>query len=234
MTVVDSEAIRVLLVDDDEDDRLIIGAMLADQERVRFVVDWCRTYDEALRTMSEQRHDVYLIDYRLGERTGLELVREGFALRPLAPVIMVTGLPTYEIDLEASALGVAGFVVKQDLDPAGLERSIRYAISLQKAERYARALRGAEDGIWDWDLASDRVYFSTRWRAILGEQEHTQDELSSAWLDRVHGDDLPRLKSAIATHLDGKTSHLECDHRLRHTDGTWRWVTVRGLAIRRP
>jgi diguanylate cyclase (GGDEF)-like protein/PAS domain S-box-containing protein len=229
-----SETVRVLLVDDDEDDRLIIGGMLVDQDRVRFVVDWCPTYEQALVAIGEQRHDVYLIDYRLGERTGLELVREGFASRPRAPVVMVTGQATYEIDLEASALGVAGFVIKQNLNPIELERSIRYAISFQKAERYARAVRGAKDGIWDWDLVTDRVYFSTRWLAILGEREYTRGESPSAWFDRVDADDLPRLRTAIATHLDGGAPHLQCEHRLRHADGTWRWVMVRGLAIRRP
>jgi diguanylate cyclase (GGDEF)-like protein/PAS domain S-box-containing protein len=225
---------RVLLVEDDEDDHLIMSGLLAGHACARFVVDWLPTYDEALVAIGEQRHDVYLIDYRLGKRTGLELVREGFAARPTAPVIIVTGQPTYEIDLEASALGVADFVVKQGLDATALERSIRYAITFQKAERYALAVRGANDGIWDWDLVTDRISFSTRWNAILGDWQHPRDGPSSVWFDRVSPDDLPRLNSAITTYLAGNAPHLECEHRVRHSDGTWRWVKVRGLAIRRP
>ena len=227
-----SEALRVLLVDDDEDDYLIISDMLEDQDRERFSLDWCSGYSEALASIGEQRHDVYLIDYRLGRRTGLELVREGFSSRPLAPVIIVTGQPTYEIDLEASALGVADFVVKQNLDPVELERSIRYAISFQKAERYALAVRGADDGIWDWDLASDWIYFSPRWQRIVGQPERVREGDPSVWFDRVEPGDLPQLRTAIDTHLDGGTSYLRCEHRLRHADGTWRSVLVRGLAIR--
>jgi diguanylate cyclase (GGDEF)-like protein/PAS domain S-box-containing protein len=226
------ETVRVLLVDDDEDDCLIVDEMLAAQNRIRFVLDWRATYDDALVAIAEQRHDVYLVDYRLGERTGLELVREAFASRPSAPVIMITGRATYEIDLEASVLGVTDFVVKQDLNAVGLERSIRYAISFQKAERYALAVRGANDGIWDWNLATDRIYFSPRWRAIVGQPGHAREEKPGAWLGRVHAGDLPRLKGAIATYLAGETSHLECEHRLRRADGSWRWVMVRGLAIR--
>jgi diguanylate cyclase (GGDEF)-like protein/PAS domain S-box-containing protein len=225
------KTVRVLLVDDDEDDCLIIGQMLENQVEVRFVVEFCPTYDEGLAVIGEQRHDVYLIDYRLGERTGLELVREGFAPRPQAPVIMVTGQPTYEIDLEASALGVTDFVVKQDLDPVGLERSIRYAICLQKAGRFALAVRCANDGIWDWDLLTDWLYLSPRWQAIVGHPEHAREETPSAWLDRVHPGDTSKLQSAIATSLDDGAPHLQCEHRLRHADGTWRWVMVRGLAI---
>jgi diguanylate cyclase (GGDEF)-like protein/PAS domain S-box-containing protein len=225
---------RVLLVEDDEDDYLIISELLAGHTRARFVVDWLPSYDEALVAIGEQRHDIYLIDYRLGERTGLELIREGFAGRPTAPVIIVTGQPTYEIDLEASAMGVADFVVKQHLDAESLERSIRYAITFQRAERYALAVRGANDGIWDWDLVTDRISFSTRWNAILGDWQHPRDGPPSVWFDRVSPDDLPRLNSAITTYLAGGAPHLECEHRVRHSDGTWRWVKVRGLAIRRP
>jgi DNA-binding NtrC family response regulator len=146
-----AESLRLLLVDDDEDDYLITRELLAGQDRVRFVIDWCSTYDDALERILAQAHDVYLIDYRLAERTGLDLVREGFAARPLAPVIILTGQSDYRIDLEASALGVTDYLVKQELSAAGLERSIRYAVSHQKTltelikseERYALAVRAA-------------------------------------------------------------------------------------------
>jgi diguanylate cyclase (GGDEF)-like protein/PAS domain S-box-containing protein len=94
------------------------------------------------------------------------------------------------------------------------------------------AVRGANDGIWDWDLVTDRIYFSPRWQAIVGQSEHACEEEPSAWFDRVHPGDLPKLQSAIATYLGGGMPHLQCEHRLRHADGTWRWVMVRGVAIR--
>ncbi len=232
MSTVDPEDVRVLLVDDDEDDFVITRDMLERQDRMRFSVEWAADYDQALAVIREQRHDVYLVDYQLGERTGLELMREGFASRPFAPVIMLTGLATYEIDLEATALGVTDFLVKQELDSARLERSIRYAISHQKAERYALAVRAANDGIWDWDLQTDRIYFSPRWHAILGQPEEARDEQPSVWFDLVAPDDLPQLRNAIDAHLEGRTPHLECEHRMRHADGGWRWVMTRGVATR--
>jgi diguanylate cyclase (GGDEF)-like protein/PAS domain S-box-containing protein len=235
-----SPPVRVLLVEDDEDDYLITRDMLAHQDRVRFTVDWSACYPDGLTAIGEQRHDVYLIDYRLGERTGLELVREGFSEQPFAPVIMLTGQAAYEIDLEATALGVTDYLVKQELDPLGLERSIRYAISHQKAvgdlsrseERYSLAVRAAYDGIWDWDLVAGKIYFSPRWRAILGQPEQITDDDPSTWLDLVHAGDVLRLRGAIEAHLDGRTPHLQSEHRMRHADGTWRWVMTRGLAIR--
>ncbi len=224
--------IRVLLVEDDEDDYLITRDMLAEQDSSRFELDWQPDYDGALQAIRMQCHDVYLIDYRLGERTGLQLMREGFADRPPAPVIMLTGQATHQIDLEATALGVTAFLVKQELVAAGLERSIRYAISHQKAERHALATRAANDGIWDWDLEADRIYFSPRWHALLGLTARARERRPSAWFDLVAPEDLPRLQGAIAAHLAGRTAHLECEHRLRHADGGWRWVTARGLVSR--
>src|SRR5438045_274450 len=96
----DRELLSVLLVEDDEDDYLITRDLLAGQERARFKVEWCRSYDAALAAIREQRHDVYLIDYRLGAHTGLELVREAFTTRRSAPVLILTGQSDYEIDLE--------------------------------------------------------------------------------------------------------------------------------------
>ena len=237
-----AESLRVLLVEDDEDDYLLTSEMLAGTERAHFDLDWCRDFQQALDAIREQRHDVYLIDYRLGARTGLDLVREAFASRPLAPVVMLTGETAYEIDLEATALGVADYLVKGELTPAGLERSIRYAVSnattlhalSESQERYALAVHAASDGIWDWDLASDRIYFSPRWHAILGRPEQAEEHDPPSWFKLVHREDVMKLRAAIDAHLEGRCSHLEVEHRMRHADGSWRWVLTRGLAIRSP
>jgi diguanylate cyclase (GGDEF)-like protein/PAS domain S-box-containing protein len=232
VTTISREAVRVLLVEDDEHDYIITRDMLANQGGARYEVEWSAEYAEALDAIRDQRHDVYLVDYRLGERTGLELVREGFASRPFAPVIMLTGQPSHEVDLEATALGVTDFLVKQELDSDRLERSLRYAISHQQAERYVLAVRAASDGIWDWDLLADRIYLSPRWHSILGQPEAAGDETPAAWFELVDADDLIRLRAAITAHLDGDTPHLECEHRMRHADGSWRWVMTRGIATR--
>jgi len=235
-----TEPIRVLLVEDDEDDYLITRDLLARQNLARFALDWCADYDTALSTIGEQRHDVYMIDYRLGEHTGLDLVRDGFVSRRQAPVIMLTGQTDYWIDLEATALGVTDFLLKQELNPLSLERSIRYAISHHRAlldlalsqQRYVLVARAVNDGIWDWDQQTGQVYFSPRWQEILGRPESSGDADPTAWFGLVHPDDLPRLRAAIDAHLRGRTSHLQSEHRMRHADGTWRWVLTRGLAIR--
>ena len=226
------ETVRLLVVEDDEDDFLITRDLLDEQDRLPVSVDWSRTYAAALAEIRRQAHDVYLVDYRLGEHTGLELMREAFASRPFAPVIMLTGQPTQDIDLEATALGATDFLSKRGLTADELERSIRYAISHQKAERYALAARAANDGIWDWDLVTDRIYLSPRWFAILGGAEEARDVHPSVWFDLVAADDVLRLRNEIEAHLAGQTPHLETEFRMRHRDGSWRWVIARGLTTR--
>ncbi len=98
-------------------------------------------------------------------------------------------------------------------------------------ERYALAVRAANDGIWDWDLIANRMYYSPRWHATLGHPEHTHSDDPAAWFGLVHTGDLARLESAIEAHLTGRTPHLQSEHRIRHADGSWRWVTARGVAI---
>jgi len=99
-------------------------------------------------------------------------------------------------------------------------------------ERYALAERGANDGLWDWDLAAKRIYFSPRFKRMLGFRE---DELSAnpdSWLKRVHPDDRERLSGDLQRHLEGRSPHLEIEHRIRHADGSWRWMLLRGTAFR--
>jgi diguanylate cyclase (GGDEF)-like protein len=122
--------------------------------------------------------------------------------------------------------------------------------ALQASEqRYAIAARAANDGLWEWDLATNAVSFSCRWKAIVGVVEATApaaalDARAPArpvaavephiedWLERIHPEDKERLMSALRAHLDGLTSHFENEHRLRHENGTWRWVLCRGLVVR--
>jgi diguanylate cyclase (GGDEF)-like protein/PAS domain S-box-containing protein len=97
-------------------------------------------------------------------------------------------------------------------------------------DRYALAWQAAGDGIWDWDLGTDRLWLSDSWRAIVGSQG--QGEAPSEWLDRVHPADREALQSTILAHLAGCSARFESEHRLRHQDGSWRWVLARGQARR--
>ncbi|HCF1525244.1 putative bifunctional diguanylate cyclase/phosphodiesterase [Pseudomonas aeruginosa] len=103
--------------------------------------------------------------------------------------------------------------------------------SLEDSEaRYARALRGANDGIWDWHIGFDRLYVSERWASMLGLSRDALGESSASWFGRVHPDDLPALRQAIDDHLQGRTAFLHHQYRMRRQDGDYLWVLVRGVA----
>jgi len=102
----------------------------------------------------------------------------------------------------------------------------------ESEERYALAARGANDGLWDWDLRVGVFYASQRWREIAGLPEDERLSPEESWLERVHPGDAPAVRAALEAHLTGRSPHFACEHRLRHTDGSYRWVLVRGCAVR--
>ena len=130
----DEEPVRVLLVDDDEDDCVLTRNLLAEAEEVRFELEWVTTYEAALEAMERAQHHVYLVDYCLGERDGLELLRAAIAGGCKAPIIMLTGWGDHAVDVAAMQAGAADYLDKGQLNPQLLERSIRYAIERKQAE----------------------------------------------------------------------------------------------------
>jgi diguanylate cyclase (GGDEF)-like protein/PAS domain S-box-containing protein len=235
-----SESLRILLVEDDEDDFVLTRSMLQVPGTAWFQLEWEQSYLPALQAIREARHDLYLVDYRLGDRTGLDLVRDAWDSEPPAPVIVLTGQDDYEVDVQASELGVTDYLVKGTIDAPSLERTIRYAVrhhqvmvDLRRSEeRYAVAVQATNDGIWDWDLAGESMHFSDRWKALLGYADAFASDRPDAWFDLVHPDDVSRLRREINLHLAGESMHFENEHRIRHADGSWRWVLTRGLTTR--
>jgi PAS domain S-box-containing protein len=102
----------------------------------------------------------------------------------------------------------------------------------ESEERYSLAAQGANDGLWDWDISADKVYYSPRWKFMLGYEENEIGESLNEWLRRVHPEDSDRVQEDIDQHLEGKTSAFESEHRVRHKDGSYRWVLSRAVAVR--
>lgn len=126
--------LKVLLVEDDEDDYVFTRDLLAEIGAGRFEVDWCQTYETGLDHLIEGSADVCLLDFRLGARTGLELLRDARSQRSNIPIILMTGLSDAEVDLEAMRSGAADYLVKGEIKASLLERSIRYALQQRRAE----------------------------------------------------------------------------------------------------
>ena len=98
-------------------------------------------------------------------------------------------------------------------------------------ERWQLALKGTNAGIWDWDAKANEVFFSKRWKEMLGFEEHEFPDLSRAWEERVHPEDLPRVHKELSSHLEGKTPFYETEYRIKHKNGDYLWVMARGQAL---
>ena len=104
----------------------------------------------------------------------------------------------------------------------------------ESQERYSLAVRGTNDGLWDWNLATDDVFYSVRWKAMLGYPEAELGGGPDTWLSRIHPDDLGRVKADLHAHRQDRTLHFQNEHRIVHKDGAYRWMLARGIAERDP
>jgi PAS domain S-box-containing protein len=121
--------IKVLLIEDDEDDVLLAKEYLGESKYYRFEVDWESNAKEAREKMTNKQYNVFLIDYRLGSENGLDLIKFAQDNGVLVPCILLTGQGDLKVDLDASRYGAADYLVKTELNADLLERSIRYALS---------------------------------------------------------------------------------------------------------
>lgn len=181
----DNRSVRVLLVDDDEDDYILTRDLLDQSRETQFELDWIFQYDAALEVMCQHRHDIYLLDYRLGERNGLELLEQAIANGCRVPMILLTGRGDRSIDLAAMKAGAADFLDKSQLKAPLLERSIRYALERHRAEQKIREQAALLDVATDailvqnldgqitfWNKAAQQIY---GWHSeeVLGKNANT-------------------------------------------------------------
>ena len=101
-----------------------------------------------------------------------------------------------------------------------------------REERFALVVQGTNDGIWDWDLKTDDVYYSPRWKAMLGYEDHELANRFETWRNLLHPDDLGPALTELQDYLEGRSSAYRIEVRMRHKDGSYRWISARGGALR--
>jgi len=144
----------------------------------------------------------------------------------------------YSVRADISAGGETGLLIGSFNDMLSQiesrEKALQAALSSlrESDERYALAARGANDGLWDWDLISNRIYFSPRWGQMLGYDESDQWSDPEEWFSRIHPADCARVRAEIAAHCEDKTSEFVSEYRMLHKSGGWIWTLSRGFAVR--
>ena len=228
--------IRVLLVDDDEDDFVLTRDLLAEAEGGAFCLDWEHSYAGALEAIARGEHDVYLLDYRLGGRNGLELLRETIG-RCGAPMILLTGQSDREVDAEAMRAGAADYLVKGRIDASLLGRSIRYAL---ERDRAVRALRESEQRYQRLvELSPDAVIVHAEGRIVfvngagvrLLGAEAADDLLGLPILSFVHGDFHDAVRERIGKLLEAEAEAPFAEEKLVRLDGALLDAEVAAVAF---
>ncbi len=177
-----NNVIRILIVDDDEDDFFITSDYIKHIPGSQFEIDWCHRYEDALRQVCEKGHDLYFVDYRLGAHTGVELLREALENGCEQPIILLTGKGNQAVDVEAMQLGAVDYLIKTELNTEKLERSIRYALeraasvrALRANERKYRSIfEKSKDMVFITDDMYDFKDVNEAWQQQLG---YTREEL---------------------------------------------------------
>jgi PAS domain S-box-containing protein len=237
------EPLRVLVVEADD-----MLALVAEVLATKPVSHGCaRTVAGAASYLTAYGPaDVLIVDRMLPDGDGLEVIDVARRHNPQVEVVVMSGLSSFEAVLDAIRAGSTDYVPKplelEALDLA-LERAFdqvtlkreashTYALLTLSEERYSLALRASNDGLWDWDLATNHIYLSPRWKEMLGLEGEQLGNSPDEWFGRVHCEDLPGLLRAISELIRDDVDAFTIEYRVRHADGGYRWFQVRGVVVR--
>lgn len=238
---------KILLVDDAPEDRSMYRRYLQSDAAVDYVFWEASLGEEALAMQRNLRPDCILLDYQLPDINGLECLRRLTVQTDpeTPPVVMLTGVGSESIAVDALKRGAADYLVKMSLTPESLQRTVHHAVEkmhLQHAllvqrqqikeseERLRLALEAAQMGVWDWDIATDTVAWSEHMGPGFGLPAGASPRTLSGFLSLVHAADRERIASIVADAVaQGKDYHIE--FRVPLPNGDLRWRSASGRAV---
>lgn len=208
--------VRILVVDDDEDDFMILREFIHKIEGHDFIIDWCNIYQEAAEKICEGKYHLYFVDYRLGAKTGLELIGEAIGNNCEEPFILLTGNGNLTLDRKAMETGAIDYLVKGELSPEKLERCIRYSLdrasslkALRSSERKFRNIfERSKDLVF---IADDRLHFTEVNDASLPLLGYEKDELLSKSLIGLLANENEQAAMVDQLHESGEVSDKEVE-----------------------
>lgn len=216
-------------------------------EAQRYIVHVAKTGEQGRFLFRTSTPQVVILDDRLPDTMGIELLCEFKQQETPTVIIMMTSNPTPALALEFIQKGADAYAHKpfepgylvELCEKARRERSLLWVRDLleirtkalrESEARYTLAVGGANDGLWDWNLETDEVYYSSRTMVMIGLPEQEAHFPMATWWARVHPEDRDEATAELQSHLGGFTAHYQAEYRVRHEDGSYIWVFDRGMA----
>ena len=236
--------INILILEDRVEDAELLAYEL---EKAGFNFNWYRvdTAEAYSALLQEESIDLILADYSLPQFDADEALNLLQASEQDIPFIVVSGAISEELAVGFIKRGAADYLLKDRLVRLG--EAVRQAYEQKQLrdakretekrlreseERYALAAKGANDGLWDWDLNKQSIYFSDRWKELLGIADEVVSNSIDLWLDRVHPKDRESLENQFKSYTFDRTVNFEHEYRMAHQSGEYRWFLTRGVVVR--
>lgn len=206
--------IRILLVEDDEDDYFLFRNYISDIKIGKYSLTWASTFEKAIALIRKKEHDIYFFDFMLGSRNGLDLIKECVMIGIDSPIILLTGLGNHDTDLAAMEFGAADYLMKAELDSEKLERSIRYSIEQSKSlkkikdseEKFRSIFENSHDVIFLADSVGKIYEINKAGERLFG---YTREEILNMNAEGFYENKLDRSKFLEAINQTGTYSNYE-------------------------
>jgi PAS domain S-box-containing protein len=208
--------VRILIIDDDEDDFFITSEYLKQIQEYQLQIDWCYRYNDAIQHLQQRVYDMYFVDYRLGAKTGLDFLKEAVRIGCEEPIVLLTGKGNKDVDIEAMQMGATDYLIKTELTTDKLERCIRYSL---ERTAYLKALRSNEKKYRSiFELSKDAVFTADKLlvfrdmnqatSALLG---YTRQELMDRSIYDLLEDEVDKKLLEKIVYEEGEANDLEFD-----------------------
>jgi PAS domain S-box-containing protein len=212
--------VRVLIIDDDEDDFFITSEYLKQIQEYHLQIDWCYRFNDAVMHLQNRAYDMYFVDYRLGAKTGLDFLKEAVRIGCEEPIVLLTGKGNKDVDIEAMQMGATDYLIKTELTTDKLERCIRYSL---ERTAYLKALRANEKKYRSiFELSKDAVFIADK---ALGFRDmnhatsvllgYERDELTRMKVFDIIADDNDRLLLQKIIYEAGEVNDIEVDFQTK-------------------